>query len=133
LTRNQSAADQQKLAFSPVYTAAEMKPLLLSSLTYSRAKLLGNADRLARKISDGLVEVRSLRGGEIESRQGIIQGLWRASAQWNNYSVKRLTGEMEQLVPQRDVLLIQTQLWVAEKQDLNRNIAELMEGIAPSS
>lgn len=110
-----------------------MKPLLLSSLTYSRAKLLGNADRLARKISDGLVEVRNLRGGEIESRQGIIQGLWRASAQWNNYSVKRLTGEMEQLVPQRDVLLIQTQLWVAEKQDLNRNIAELMEGIAPSS
>lgn len=130
-TGDRPAIYQQKFEFSPVYTAAETQPLLLSRLPYSRAKLLADANILAQKIRDSLAEIRRLNG-EIELHRSTIQRLWRASAQWNNYSVEKLMDKIDQLVPQRDGVLIETQVWVHEKQDLDRKIAELVEASAPS-
>ncbi|KAF3036872.1 hypothetical protein E8E11_003670 [Didymella keratinophila] len=131
-TGKQSAAKQQNPGFSPIYAAAETKSLLLSRLTYSKTKLSGDAATLARDIGDGLGEIRRLNG-EIERRRRVIQGLWRVNGRVDNHYVNRFTGEVEQLVPQRDALLNQTQVWADEKRELDRKIAELVEGSAPST
>lgn len=130
-TSDRPAIHRQKFEFSPVYTAAKTQPFLLFRLPYSRAKLLADANILAQKISDSLTEIRRLNG-EIELHRSTIQRLWRARAQWNNYSLKKLMDKIGQLVPHRDEVLIKTQVWVHEKQDLDRKIAKLVDASAPS-